>query len=48
MSKALVISLSEAELVDLYHLITDRDEAGALGFLDRHLKKKVSQALEGG
>jgi len=35
-------------LLDLCRVIMDRDEAGALEFLDRHLRKKVNQALEGG
>jgi len=48
MKKALALSLTEEELLDLCRVLIDRDEAGALGFLDQHLKKKVNQALEGG
>jgi len=48
MKEALVIPLSDEELLDLYRILIDRDETGALAFLDRHLKKKVNQALEGG
>jgi len=46
--KALVVALSDDELLNLCRVIIDRDDAGALAFLDRHLKKKVTQALEGG
>ncbi len=48
MKKALVIPLSDEELLDLCRILIDRDDAGALEFLNRHLKKKVNQALEGG
>ena len=46
MKKALVVALSDEELLNLCRVIIDRDDAGALAFLDRHLKKKVTQALE--
>ena len=48
MKKALVVPLSDEELLDLYCILIDRDEAGALEFLNRHLRRKVVQALEGG
>lgn len=48
MKKALVVPLSDTELVELYRILIDGDEAGALAFLDRHLKAKVRQALDGG
>jgi regulator of sigma D len=48
MKKALVVPLSDEELLDLCRILIDHDEAGALAFLDQHLKKKVNQALEGG
>ena len=48
MKKALVVPLSDEELLDLCRILIDHDEAGALVFLDQHLKKKGNQALEGG
>ena len=48
MKKALVVPLAEEELLGLCRVIIDRDAEGALEFVDRHLKKQVNQALEGG
>jgi len=48
MKKALVVPLTDEELLDLCRIIIDRDAEGALEFVNRHLKKKVEQALEGG
>lgn len=48
MKKALTIVLSDVELQELYRVILDRDEKGALTFLDRHLRGQVIRALEGG
>jgi len=48
MKKALVVPLTDKELLDLCRIIIDRDAEGALKFVNRHLKKKVEQALEGG
>ena len=48
MKKALVVALSDEELLDLCRILLDRDEKDALRFLDEHLKKKVNEALEGG
>lgn len=48
MKTALLVPLSEEELAHLYGIIIDRDQDGALAFLDQHLKKKVRRALEGG
>ena len=48
MNKSLTITLSDEELIDLYRIILDRDEAGAWAFLDTHLKKGIQRALEGG
>ena len=42
MKKALVVALSDEELLDLGCVIIDRNEVGVLAFLDRHLKKKVN------
>ena len=48
MKRTLAIFLSDEELLDLRRILIDQDEAGALTFLDRHLKKQVQRALEGG
>lgn len=48
MKKSITISLTDKELQDLYRVLIDRDAEEALRFLDRHLRKKVHQALEGG
>ncbi len=48
MKKGLVIPLTDDELLDLYRILLDRDEAGALAFLDQHLKPRAKAALEGG
>ena len=48
MKKALVVPLTDEELLDLCRVIIDRDAEGALEFVNRHLRKKVEQALEGG
>lgn len=48
MKKGLTLLLSEEELVDLCRILIDRDEIGALLFLDRHVKKEVRRLLEGG
>jgi len=46
--KSIVLALTDKELQELYRILVDRDEKEALVFLDRHLRKKVRQALEGG
>ncbi|MGQ9466033.1 MAG: hypothetical protein ACUVXE_02270 [Anaerolineae bacterium] len=48
MNKALVVPLTDEELLDLCRIILDRDAEGALEFVTHHLKKKAEQALEGG
>ncbi len=48
MKKALVVPLTDEELLDLCRVIIDRDAEGALEFVNRHLRKKAEQALEGG
>jgi hypothetical protein len=48
MKKGLTLVLSDEELLDLCRILMDRDEAGALAFLDQHLKKQVRRVLEGG
>jgi len=48
MKKALVVPLTDEELLDLCRILLDRDEQDALRFLDEHLKKPTNEALEGG
>ncbi|MBC7236177.1 MAG: hypothetical protein H5T69_10060 [Chloroflexi bacterium] len=48
MKKCLTITLSDEELQELYRVILDRDKAGALAFIDTHLKKQVHRLMEGG
>ena len=43
-----MVPLSDEELFDLCRIILDKDEGEALQFLEKHLKKKVDEALEGG
>lgn len=48
MKKGVILVLSDEEWLDLCRILMDRDEAGALAFLDQHLKRQVRQILEGG
>ena len=48
MKKALVLALSDKELLELYYILADRDGAAAIEFLNTHLRKQITQALEGG
>ena len=48
MKKALVVPLTDEELLDLCRIILDEDAEGALEFVKKHLKKKVNKTLEGG
>ena len=44
----MTLLLSDEDLLNLYSILIDRDEASALAFLDLHLKKQVRQVLAGG
>lgn len=48
MKKALVLLLTGKELQDLYRILIDRDENGALQFLNDHARAPLQKALEGG
>jgi hypothetical protein len=48
MKKSILLLLTDEELQDLYRVLIDRDAEEALIFLDRHLRKEVHRALEGG
>jgi len=48
MKNALVVPLTDEELLELCRILLDRDEKDALRFLDEHLKKPANEALKGG
>ena len=48
MKKALVLPLTDEDLLELCRIIIDQDQAAALQFINQHLKKEVNAALEGG
>jgi hypothetical protein len=48
MKKVLVVPLDDEQLLELCRILLDRDERGALQFLDEHLKKPANEALTGG
>lgn len=48
MKKGLTLTLEDAELVELCRILLDRDADAALAFLQRHLKGKARDLLEGG
>jgi hypothetical protein len=48
MNKAVNLVLTEEELLELYYILVDQDEAGALDFLDSHLRQRLRQVMEGG
>jgi len=48
MKKVLVVPLDDEQLLELCRILLDRDERGALQFLDEHLKKPADEALTGG
>lgn len=48
MKRALVVPLSDEELLDLCCILLDRDANDALLFLEQHLKRLANDALAGG
>ncbi len=48
MKKALVLPLTDEDLLELCRITIDQDQEAALQFINQHLKKKVNEALEGG
>jgi hypothetical protein len=48
MKRALVVPLDDEQLFELCRILLDRDEPGALQFLNEHLKKRADEALTGG
>jgi len=43
----LSLILNEEEMQELYGIIVDRDQAGALTYLERHLYARLRRAMEG-
>jgi len=48
MKRTLMLPVTDEELVELCRILLDRDQEGALQFLEEHLRGKVNQVLEGG
>ncbi len=48
MKKALVIPLTEKELQEVYRILIDRDQDGALEFLNAHARAPLLKAMAGG
>ncbi len=48
MKKALVISLTDGELQELYRILIDGDKSAALEFLDVHVRAPLRKAMESG
>lgn len=48
MKKALTITLTDEELLELYRILLDKDAEGALNFLETRLKSQIHTLLEGG
>ena len=46
--KALSVILEDVELIELARILMDDDAEAALAFLERHLKGKAKELLEGG
>ena len=45
---ALTIIVTDEQLQDLYRIMIDGDESGALAFLLSHLRGMVRETMEGG
>ena len=48
MKKTLSVSVEDEDLVELCRVMLDRDPAGALAFLEEHMRGKAVDLLEGG
>ena len=48
MKRGLTLTLEDAELMELYRILIDKDAKGELEFLQAHLKGKARDLLEGG
>lgn len=48
MKKSLILALDDQEVLDLCQILIDQDAEGALAFLQKHVKHKARDLLEGG
>ncbi|HEY53295.1 MAG TPA: hypothetical protein G4N94_07550 [Caldilineae bacterium] len=48
MKKTLIIALNDREVLELCQILIDQDAEGALAFLQKHVKHKARDLLEGG
>ena len=48
LKKALTLVLEDADIIELERILMDDDADAALIFLQRHLKGKTKEVLEGG
>lgn len=48
MKKMLSVALEDEDVLELCRILLDRDENGALHFMEEHLKGKAVELLEGG
>ena len=48
MNKGLLLTLTDAELLDLCRILQDGDKDDALSFLRDHLRRPAERAVEGG
>ena len=46
MKKSIAIALTDEELIELARILQDEDEREALGFLKKHVKGRLREALE--
>lgn len=44
---ALVVPLSDSEVEELRRILVEGDEAGAMAFMDRHVKPAAHSVLDG-
>lgn len=47
MKKAIILALTDEELIELQRIMLDEDKEEALRFLQRHFRKRVRAVMEG-
>lgn len=48
MKKGIQLALEDQEIIELMRILMDKDKDAALDFLEKHLKGKARELLEGG
>jgi hypothetical protein len=48
MKKMLSVALEDEDVLELCRILWDKDESGALHFMEEHVKGKAVELLEGG